>query len=505
MDFIIRLRLLMLLRPTSPPQRSPTAALPAATIAHLARGAELADLPYLLGDSGNVDGGGGGPPVPPPGVTLLGGELLPAVARPAYVVGLDHRSGGRPFVAIRGTASVRDVLTNLHMGVVAPSVRPTASPPGVAVHAGYDASASALAPRVARLLAAHAARGGGRARAASGTPPGVLVVGHSLGGAVASLLALRLRAAAPAAGAVAIEVLSYGSAAVATAGLARWSARPATAMTAVVCGADAVPRLSLASLDRLASAVAAAELGEELRARLLQGLPETLATLAGGGGGGDSVREGVARHVSAAWAGSSAEEAGGDGAAKDIDGGRGGDGGDSSGGGGGGGGGVVGVRSKATVASEVQREEEAATAGTVDAAVGRLDDARAVELYPMGALVHVTGAVSAAEAPESASDGAPPTSADGPTRELEGATGSFSGGDASGRHSDGGGSDGHGRDRGGDCGLAVFRGDLLRDLTDVVPHERMIADHLLDAMITTLRGAADAAAAAEAGGERRRG
>lgn len=38
----------------------------------------------------------------------------------------------------------------------------------------------------------------------------------------------------------------------------------------------------------------------------------------------------------------------------------------------------------------------------------------------------------------------------------------------------------------------------MRDLTDVVPHERMMADHLLDGIVAALRAAAADAAAAEA-------
>jgi len=38
----------------------------------------------------------------------------------------------------------------------------------------------------------------------------------------------------------------------------------------------------------------------------------------------------------------------------------------------------------------------------------------------------------------------------------------------------------------------------MRDLHDVLPDERMMADHLLDGMIGALRHAADVAAAAEA-------
>lgn len=479
-EFLIRLRLLMLLRPPPALPTTPTIPLAPADLSHLARGAELADLPYsaILRSAGR----------PPPGVTLLGGELSPDVARPAYLVGVDHESG-RPFVAVRGTASVRDVLTNLHMGVVRAGVRPTAAPRGSTVHAGYDASAAALAPRVAQLLergvgsrrwpplpagGAGGPRGFGIAAgaAAGGRPfPGLLVVGHSLGGAVASLLALSLRARAPAATASSIEVLSYGSAAVADAGLARWSALAGSAMTTIVRGTDAVPRLSLASLDRLASAVAAAELGEELRLRLMGGLPETLAMLAGEVG---NLTEGrVARLVTEALAFSAGREGG---SSK-----RGRGGGDHGGGGQSGGGEQPAVRNKAEVASEIGEEQQA---GSVDAAVDRLDKTQAVELFPMGTLVHVTGGARAPSADDGdGNSGDRGTDVAGsswaaPPRATGGAPANEQTGLAVVRPA-----------------VAVYRGDLMRDLVDIVPDERMIAHHLLDGTIAALQSAAEAVAA----------
>jgi len=72
--------------------------------------------------------------------------------------------------------------------------------------------------------------------------------------------------------------------------------------------------------------------------------------------------------------------------------------------------------------------------------------------------------------------------------------------DGGGRGDGGGGGGGGGGADGADdrTAVAVTRGDLLRDLRDVLPDERMVADHLLDGMIGALRHAADAAAAAEA-------
>ena len=200
-----------------------------------------------------------------------------------------------PFQLIRGSLQAGDMLSNL-------SARPmevTLCGVSGRVHEGMMAAATYVHCSTAPALAAAAS-------AHPGWP--ILCVGHSMGGGVATILTALLRDGGGVPGLGDVSCIAIGPAAVFSEPLAAALQRH---VTSIVLGADAVPRLSLASVEaalaELAAAspvrVAAAELkravgtaaagaAEVLAAAgaELRNIVSTVGAMAGGvsGGGGGS-------------------------------------------------------------------------------------------------------------------------------------------------------------------------------------------------------------------------
>src|SRR5690554_2510810 len=85
---------------------------------------------------------------------------------------------GHHVVAMRGTRNTHDWLTNSNVGL-------SVSSGGVHVHSGFNQAFESMRPALSRILSPHMTRG---------TVQGVHCVGHSLGGALASLTGEWIRA-----------------------------------------------------------------------------------------------------------------------------------------------------------------------------------------------------------------------------------------------------------------------------------------------------------------------
>ncbi|GAB0492410.1 hypothetical protein MMPV_003672 [Pyropia vietnamensis] len=252
-----------------------------------------------------------------PSVGILDGRWTASPYHPAYYVALDAATDA-VVVAVRGTRTLGDILTNL-----------SASTDGTflgrhAAHRGVAAAAIALADRLGPRLA-DALR---RYRPAGG----VVLVGHSLGGAISSLLTAALRAADGGGVLAGLTCFAYGPPPCADAALAAGI----SGVTAVVLGDDAVPRLSSASVDRLVTRAAAAQWGATVGEGVTAGLHGWL-----GGALGTSAVDALGGLVRSHGGGAAAAACGAlaDWAAAQGGGGSGGNIGSRGGSGGGGGGG----------------------------------------------------------------------------------------------------------------------------------------------------------------------
>lgn len=154
--------------------------------------------------------------------------------RPCYYVAIDD-SNGYIVVAVRGSLQVGDLLSDVN----ASSVERTMLGGTGWVHEGMLASASYIHCCVKDVLSKACAR-------LPGWP--VLVTGHSLGGGVASVLAMMLRKSDDVPSTAEVRCATIGSAAVMCAELASRSMRWCTS---IVLGSDPIPHLSHASLENL--------------------------------------------------------------------------------------------------------------------------------------------------------------------------------------------------------------------------------------------------------------
>ena len=154
--------------------------------------------------------------------------------KPCYYVAIDD-SNGYIVVAVRGSLQVGDLLSDVN----ASSVKKTMLGGTGWVHEGMLSSASYIHCCIKDVLSKACAQ-------RPGWP--VLVTGHSLGGGVASVLAMMLRESADVPATAEVRCATIGSAAVMCAGL---SARSLGWCTSVVLGSDPIPHLSHASLENL--------------------------------------------------------------------------------------------------------------------------------------------------------------------------------------------------------------------------------------------------------------
>lgn len=159
---------------------------------------------------------------------------------PAFAVQV-RGDGGAVAVAVRGTHSLHDVLVDMSW-LNSPLGEEYGLGSGELVHRGVATATARVREALEAPLAA----------ALGAAAPGceLLVVGHSLGGGVASLLAERLARADERRR---VRCHTFGSMATVTAGAAA-AAEPRT--TAVVLGGDPVPRFSLHNVIRLQRHVA---------------------------------------------------------------------------------------------------------------------------------------------------------------------------------------------------------------------------------------------------------
>lgn len=172
---------------------------------------------------------------------------------PAHFVAVDAHMHDL-VVSVRGTGHPLDVIADLRAW---PETIEWPDGRKGRVHAGMHTAARGLLgqllPRLRQWLSSEQFVG-----------YGVCVVGHSLGGGTAALLALQLRAALPAA----VRVRAFAMATPAVLDLA--SARRASdIVTSVVAGSDVVPSLCIASLQQLGRSCRRAYLVLEARAALL--------------------------------------------------------------------------------------------------------------------------------------------------------------------------------------------------------------------------------------------
>jgi len=277
---------------------------------------------------------------------LLFSSWAASVSRPCHYVALD-RASRRVVLAVRGSLAASDLLSNLsarpmevsllgaqgraHEGMMRAATyvhcsTAAALEKAAEVTAAIDAAEDAGGDDEAGAGGGGGARGGGgeRARGAGGAPPPprpgkrrrrpwpLLCVGHSMGGGVASLVATLLKeqqlaGEGPAAKLGPVSAIAVGPAAVLFAPLA---ARVAPFVTSVVLGADAVPRLSYASVEACLLELAAASPVRMAAAELARAARST----AGGIGGlfataGAELREILSGNTGAAAAAAAANNA----------------------------------------------------------------------------------------------------------------------------------------------------------------------------------------------------
>ena len=183
-----------------------------------------------------------GPEIAPGDVTeVCGGSSVYDVA---HYVALD-RAAGAVVLAFRGTAGVEDAFTDIAAKETGYALNVGSETLTGLAHSGVAASARAKLVALNSVVeaAVNAMFGGEDPR----TPPRVFVTGHSLGGGVASLVALDIAARHPG---WEVEGYTFGSAAslsenISQSGFARGIVR------AFVMRDDVVPRMSLAALDWL--------------------------------------------------------------------------------------------------------------------------------------------------------------------------------------------------------------------------------------------------------------
>jgi pimeloyl-ACP methyl ester carboxylesterase len=148
------------------------------------------------------------------------------------------RSAGVIVVAMRGTASFENAMTDLKMSMVLlPKPQHESVFPEPRVHKGFFIAFTYVWPRI--LGAVRAAEKA--ARAAGHRDVEVMCCGHSLGGALATLAALYLRWSLPAD--VAIQMISFGSPRVGSYSFARLYDRCVPHSWRVVCDRDIVASL----------------------------------------------------------------------------------------------------------------------------------------------------------------------------------------------------------------------------------------------------------------------
>ncbi|KAG8461527.1 hypothetical protein KFE25_001131 [Diacronema lutheri] len=184
---------------------------------------------------------------------------------PAFFVAVDAHMRDL-VVSIRGTGHPLDVAADLRAWPR--SIRRTDGRSAL-VHSGMHQAAltlhELLLPRLELWLASERFVG-----------HGVTVVGHSLGGGTAALLAIELRAALPAA----VRVRAFAMATPAVLDLD--SARQASEIvTSIVAGADMVPSLCIASLQQLGRSCRTAYVVLEARAARLAARTEAMLVRSG--------------------------------------------------------------------------------------------------------------------------------------------------------------------------------------------------------------------------------
>ena len=231
-----------------------------------------------------------------PSIRILASEPAAGLLRPAYVL-LEDAATMQLVVVVRGTSGFRDAVTALTTKAATKakertrtektkkrSEEPESESEEEEVHEGLAAAAEALAAEVGPPLAL------ALAAAAKGGPAGVwkvVLTGHSAGGGVAALLALRLREEARGIAAAAVTgaddddaaaAVTAAEEALASATAIAFACPPLASLalarslnpfvTTVLCGADVVPTLSEHSLDRLrAQALEIAREGRKKRQR----------------------------------------------------------------------------------------------------------------------------------------------------------------------------------------------------------------------------------------------
>jgi len=166
---------------------------------------------------------------------LAGG---PVTGRTGGVFGLFRKTSGFAFlangkqgyeghhvIAVRGTATTHDWLTNGNVGV-------STSVNGSSVHAGFNATFESMKPALDRLLTPAIDQGPVR---------GIHCVGHSLGGALASLTAdwVKSRYRKP------VNLYTFGAPRVGMIGYSRSASEGVHALHRCTHGADPVPNVPL--------------------------------------------------------------------------------------------------------------------------------------------------------------------------------------------------------------------------------------------------------------------
>ena len=222
-------------------------------------GANTAAVLQLAGFEGSTPGAGAGP--------IIAAHWAAALHRPAHYVAADPDSRSI-VIAVRGTLGGSDALSNLSAEALEVSL------------CGVDGSAHAGMLAAATFV--HCATAGALQTAAVRHPGWpVLVVGHSMGGGVAAILAALLVSGGGVPGLGPISAVCVGPAAVFSPPLA---AAVDPFVTSIVLGADVVPRLSMASVEEALLELAAASPTATAAAGLgaaAAGLGRAVADLAG--------------------------------------------------------------------------------------------------------------------------------------------------------------------------------------------------------------------------------